>query len=88
MQDLRINKIPGGPKTKDVPGLGKDNATNIIDTVNKTDTTRGFLRFFETKARLSIKIAIGMTKYCPPPHDANANPTIIPLKIAFGIKYL
>ena len=60
---LPINKIPGNPKTKDVPGLGKDNATNKIDIVNRTDTNRGFLKSFETNARINMKIAIGMTKY-------------------------
>jgi hypothetical protein len=60
---LPINKIPGNPKTKDVPGLGKTNATNKIDVVNSTDTKRGFLRPFETKASTNMKIAIGITKY-------------------------
>ncbi len=80
---LAINKIPGNPKTKDVPGLGKASATKKIEIVNKTDTNRGFLRLFETNARMNINMAIGMAKYSPPPHDAKANPTIYSTKDCF-----
>src|SRR6185437_5637389 len=83
---LTINKIPGSPNTNDDPGLGNANAVNKIDAVNKTDTSRGFFRLFVRNASTKINIAIGITKYSPPPQDANARPTITPLNIALGIK--
>ena len=83
---LTINKIPGSPNTNDGPGLGKTNAVDKIDAVNKTDTSRGFLRLLVRNASTKIKMAIGITKYSPPPHDASARPIINPLNIALGIK--
>ena len=79
-----INKVgiikdkPPRPNTKPIPGLSNNPAVNRKETTNN-----GIVIFKKRKSclrngRVKIKIPIGNTKNCIPPHDANPKPKTIP----------
>jgi hypothetical protein len=77
--------MPGRPKMKEIPGLGKAAVHNMVNVVKMMAAyTSIFVSFLKNGTRTKSN-EIGILKYCAPPHDAFASPSIRPPTATFGI---